>query len=477
MCLTPLKILNRTSFVYQDDRQKLFMDVPCGHCAECFHSKTMEWLVRLEYEFKETFDRGGVVLFDTLTYNNYHLPTIGKMLLVNDVDLPSYVEDMSCFNYYDIRYFLVRFRTNLSRKGYNDVRNNMSYYIVSEYGMSPGSTYRPHYHLLLFIKTNVSDIDLINVSDIINTSWSLGRTDGVSVNGPYKFMKEKVLRKGTVTGALSNYLAGYVVKDITFGEQFQKRYAILKHCIDNDLLDEVVSYIKPFHRQSQKFGLYALIVNDINRMLYTNCVSSGTVTSVLPTYYVRHLLQYRVRFTDGTYHWYYHDNSYVRTYFENKENNKFYASTLYYNNILINSDNEFITKVSDYLNGRSLDEFINYVNNYKDRIFFDSDLSVLASNSSKYNLPNDTCFISSSTAKSFEKYSFKGILLNDKVFSFGEFKLKYCVSENSDPCFKNFDKLYELFKEQYFNLNSSKNEVYHLKNKYRKLRSYSKYYS
>lgn len=455
----------------------MFLDVPCGHCAECFHSKTMEWLVRLEYEFKETFDKGGLVLFDTLTYDNYHLPTLGKMLLLNYVDLPPLVQDMSCFNYYDIRYFLVRFRTNLSRHGYDNIRNNMSYYIVSEYGMSPGSTYRPHYHMLLFIKDRVDDLDLINVSNIIDISWSLGRTDGVRVNGPYKFIKDKILRKGSITGALSQYLAGYVVKDITFGEQFQKRYSILKHCIDNDLLDEIVSYIKPFHRQSQKFGLYALIVNDIDKMLYTGYVSSGSVTSILPIYYVRHLLQYRVRYSDGSYHWYYHDNDYVRTYFENKENNKSYASTLYYHNILNISDNEFISQVNHYLNGRSLDDFIGYVNNYKDRVFMDSDLSVLASNSSKYDLPNHTCFISSSTAKSFEKYSFKGVLLDDKVFSFGEFKLKYCISENSDSCFKDFDKLYELFKRQYFDLNSSKDEVYRLKNKYRKLRSYNKYYS
>ena len=50
------------------------LDVPCGSCLECRSLSQNSWVTRLGFDLKDLYDRGGVAVFLTFTYNNECLP-------------------------------------------------------------------------------------------------------------------------------------------------------------------------------------------------------------------------------------------------------------------------------------------------------------------------------------------------------------------------------------------------------------------
>lgn len=105
---------------YTDKRDEYALSVPCGKCLVCLSHKRVEWIFRLEQEFKYSKSAH----FVTLTYDEKHYP--GELQKV------------------DVQLYLKRLRKNLSTN-YNV--NGVRYYLVGEYGHITG---RAHYHLLLF---------------------------------------------------------------------------------------------------------------------------------------------------------------------------------------------------------------------------------------------------------------------------------------------------------------------------------------
>lgn len=91
-----------------------FIHVPCGDCAICVKNTVNMWKIRLTEESK----RNVANCFVTLTYNDEEVPLEGVLKS-------------------DVQNFIKRLRK------YGKLR----YYAISEYGPS---TYRPHYHLILF---------------------------------------------------------------------------------------------------------------------------------------------------------------------------------------------------------------------------------------------------------------------------------------------------------------------------------------
>lgn len=137
--------------------------VPCGRCPQCGVNKRTDWATRLHYEAR----RHLVKKFITLTYANHRLRwKHGQSQLVKR----------------DVQLWLKRIRF----KGYK-----CRYYAVGEYG---STTYRPHYHVILF--GDVPD-------SVIADSWCEEGSKGGGLLGHVHI--------GTVTQASIMYCLGYLV--------------------------------------------------------------------------------------------------------------------------------------------------------------------------------------------------------------------------------------------------------------------------
>jgi len=128
--------------------------VPCGKCPQCGVNKRSEWATRLHYEMR----RHSVCKFVTLTYRNENLRFAHGQPQLSKSDLQKWFKRV--------------------RKTGAKIR----YYAVGEYG---STTYRPHYHVILF--GDVAD-------DVIDSSWGFGH-----------------VHIGTVTQASIMYCLGYLV--------------------------------------------------------------------------------------------------------------------------------------------------------------------------------------------------------------------------------------------------------------------------
>ena len=179
MCLSPRSIVNNTKYVSLLHKDKFVMEVPCGVCAECQTTMANQWYYRTYYEWSQTEMYKGYVLFDTLTYDNDHLPHLSKFW-----QFVSSSEDFPCFNYSDIRLFLQALRQRVSRAGYDPKK--LRYFLSSEYGTSDTyvlrgrvvkATHRPHYHVLFFV--NDSHIDPLWLSQTIAEVWNTVSTTAI----------------------------------------------------------------------------------------------------------------------------------------------------------------------------------------------------------------------------------------------------------------------------------------------------------
>nr|QPB07383.1 MAG: replication initiator protein [Microvirus sp.] len=132
MCLNPI--------IIQKGSESL--SVKCGKCYECLISKKKEWTFRLEQELKSCV----IGYFLTLTYR--------------PEDTPSF-EGVEVLRKRDVQLFLKRLRGY-----YGDI--NIRFFCIGEYGPT---TYRPHYHMLLFCS---KALDAYLFKKEIERLWKLG---------------------------------------------------------------------------------------------------------------------------------------------------------------------------------------------------------------------------------------------------------------------------------------------------------------
>lgn len=205
-CENPQKIFNPYLKEYQI--------VPCGKCAPCLNRRTLTITNRLDVERK----CWKYCLFFTLTYDNEFLPILTRqdfyltdlspkrvhpILGVKSLNLTDAMKkgnfsaddvknsyeyiDRCCSHFgglpylcsVDVQRFMKRFRSTITRF-YNShlksIQNapklsKVRYYISGEYGPS---TFRPHYHgLLFFNETWLSS----NIEQFVRQSWQLGSVD------------------------------------------------------------------------------------------------------------------------------------------------------------------------------------------------------------------------------------------------------------------------------------------------------------
>lgn len=105
--------------------------VPCGKCIGCRLDRAQAWSDRMLLEYNAS-DRGYPVrsaLFVTLTYDDLHKPCV---TCSDDVS-------RGTLDYSDVQLFLKRLRKALPHR--------VRFFCAGEYG---DTTFRPHYHLILF---------------------------------------------------------------------------------------------------------------------------------------------------------------------------------------------------------------------------------------------------------------------------------------------------------------------------------------
>lgn len=312
-CLSPIRVYNQQKFLVTGNSDSLFNVVRCGQCASCQQNKAAEWSFRAFKHYESCVNKGGYVLFDTLTYSDCFVPRLKD--LEDFADLPVSLNYM-CFRREDVRGFLARIRSRLRRRGY--AKDCFDMFITSEYGTDERFTHRPHYHCLFYV---FADIDPLFFSHLISECWYFGRTDG----GKWKdssYILSNVFRSLSVGGRkVSLYVSKYVQKHSSFEKQINRRifwvvnkkFGYDKSLIDSDegrrFIRDLRRRVCQFHRQSHGFGLSAIQNIDIDKLfdlgyfLLPNGEPSMFTKIPITTYYLRKLCYEKVTLDDGYSLW------------------------------------------------------------------------------------------------------------------------------------------------------------------------------
>lgn len=130
--------------------------IPCGHCTGCRLDKSREWANRCLLELQQHKS----AYFVTLTYDDAHVPTA-----YSRSGAPTYT---LCKK--DFQLFIKRLRKRVAPQ-------RIRYFACGEYG---GTTFRPHYHAIIFGLQLVDLIpyskngrgDILYQSDFLTSVWA-----------------------------------------------------------------------------------------------------------------------------------------------------------------------------------------------------------------------------------------------------------------------------------------------------------------
>lgn len=209
---------------------------PCGHCIPCKINKSMDWLIRLEYE-NQCHRQSSFV---TLTYDNEHLPENNSLVKA------------------DFQKFMKLLRVNSDEK--------YSYYAVGEYGetekkyMSEGCEEphgRPHYHAIIFgLKPNDDE-----TRDLVYRSWKKCN--------PEQILDPQYDSVGTVTHDSMLYVCDYMQKK-QYGPNAEKLYGTAQ---------------PPFSLCSQRLGLTGFQNDNIYAITRNGYIIYNGIKYPIPRYF------------------------------------------------------------------------------------------------------------------------------------------------------------------------------------------------
>ena len=371
------------------------MQVPCGHCSECLEAKKNDWYFRTFYEAQSTFDKGGYILFDTLTYDNEHLPHLNDYL--NEKYHLPYHDNVSCFSCEDYRLFFVRLRRQLEYHGFKP-NDSLKYFLTSEYGDDDRYTHRPHYHVLFFVTDPT--LDPIKLSEMIDKCWQNGRTDGAPYKGSMYVKNKRVFGYAyncdrVHLQMVCNYVAKYVAKDSAFSKTvldrldkvFEKNFGKYWKSLvgGKDAYEFFKRQVLQFNRASNGFGEDFLKYNNYDDVLETGMMSMPDKKKVvrhhpLPMYYQRKLFYNIVKGLHGQYRW--ELNELGQDYKVKRAAKSVDLLTTRFNDWLINmgqfnyyhdgNDKDWYTTILNRFlglnDGRDLKQFAEYLVYYKGRV-------------------------------------------------------------------------------------------------------------
>ena len=209
---------------------------PCGHCIPCKINKSLDWLIRLEYENMCHKDSA----FVTLTYNDEHLPDNNSLVKA------------------DFQKFMKLLRANSD--------NKYMYYAVGEYGeaqkkyMSDGADEphgRPHYHAIIYgLKPDCDDS-----RELVYKSWKKCN--------PEQILNPIFNAVGTVTHDSMIYVCDYMQKK-QYGLNGDKLYGTAQ---------------PPFSLCSQRLGLTGFQDDDIYNILHNGYIIYNGIKHPIPRYF------------------------------------------------------------------------------------------------------------------------------------------------------------------------------------------------
>lgn len=311
MCYSPITIINPTKYVSLRYRDRFLIQVPCGKCAACMTQKSNEWYYRLYHQAKDVFNSGGFVYFDTLTYDNKHLPHISDYLSVDkSVDFP-------CFSTENVRLFIQALRQYCKRK----FKSNFEFFLCSEYGTSEFHQHRPHHHVLFFVKGNIQPLEF---SAAVSAYWYHGRTDGYPFRSSYHVLRNTFTSSTDSSLRSIKYITKYIQKSCKFQSEINYRINVIlgsitekfkEQGIDNwnesshywRVRDALNRRFNQFHRQSTFLGASVLDKFDVGKIFETGSLFVPDKDDVimrlsLPQYYKRKLFYQQVK-VDGAMTW------------------------------------------------------------------------------------------------------------------------------------------------------------------------------
>lgn len=377
MCLNPIKITNPSKVISLATRDPYYLYVPCGQCAECQRNKSTEWYFRNLIEFQDCINRGGYVLFDTLTYNNQSLPHMSDFIPeLKDNDFP-------CFSYRDTRLFRVNLRKRLTSLGF-DVKHKLKIFVVSEYGTKATGTHRPHYHLMVYC---LAAIEPEVLSHQINDVWNRGRTDGIDYYGYNYLINKRVFRQHDQRASflVAQYVCKYVQKESSFSKEIEQRVAYAydeltknesEHFHHTSAARKLRLNLRricdQFHRQDKFFGasiLNSVSKEDLLRDPHFYISDPKFIKRQIPifSYYKRKLCHELVELSDGYKSWQLTDYG------------KKFKLAHHEQSIQLLEDNfrcfdiQHGGKLSSMLNSRSYRDLAVYLTDYQGRIKSDND--------------------------------------------------------------------------------------------------------
>lgn len=374
MCLNPINIINPTKRISHVGGQKLKLTVNCNYCAECLNKKRDEYAFRTYWHCKDTINKGGYVLFDTLTYSDKYLPHISDI-----IDIKKYgITDFSCFNLSHYKLFFKRLRKAIYSK--YKLTGAISYLFCSEYGTDDRYTHRPHYHPLIFV--NTKKIHPLWLSRTIARCWQYGRTDGISYK-PLNYVAKHIYGYNLGFGDQSETwvlraVTQYVSKYITKSSEFQSRLDMRINSINvfefgEDELKLAIKSIKQFSRISSGYGigfLDNLTDRDIESLKDNSCLlpdkEKVIKTLPLPMYYIRKLYYECVTSTTGNKVW--QLTPLGLEHFNNLRINQIIKTVIDLTDLYDKSTFEQKSYIDSLLDGRSLHDYCIYTTFYKGRL-------------------------------------------------------------------------------------------------------------
>ena len=322
-CLRPLHVYNQSRFLVPTNRDQLVLICNCGKCANCQRNKFAEWSFRAYKHFEKTVADGGYMLFDTLTYDDAHLPHLKDYDEFRD--LP-FLKDHSCFRRSDIKHFCARLRRRLQKKGFGS--RCFDYFLTSEYGDDNvyrdhrgrlrRGTLRPHYHVLFYVKKPIPPLFF---SECVGKVWKNGLTDGLPFKSSQYVLSNVFSSVTPLARRKVKYVSKYVMKHSGYSSMIYKRVmsVLYSRCgVDVDWLvtDEarrlrsrMLRLVDVFHNQSCHFGLSALDDVDELSLFHSGFfkLPNGKPTMFdripISSYYLRRICYDKVTLDDGYQCW------------------------------------------------------------------------------------------------------------------------------------------------------------------------------
>lgn len=271
MCYRLLRIVNN-KIDFDPNKDKVYLSVPCGKCAECQNQKVKSWSIRNYYEFLNTKNHNGIVFNYTLTYN--------------DENLPHYL-GFPTFDKTHVQKFLKLLRKWLVKDGYiHD--GGLRYFLTSEFGKLHQ---RPHYHIILYLDSYIFPDTMTNY---VRKFWKYGFIG-------YGKLGAEVRDFHALT-----YACKYITKDqyyLKIEDSCKTKYLQIHQEHSETEFNEVFKNFRSFHLQSKHFGECMLkYVHDkelfIGR-IFNPFTSTGTLP--IPMYIIRKVFYDTVKQEDGSY--------------------------------------------------------------------------------------------------------------------------------------------------------------------------------